>query len=156
MHAMVHIPLLLAILPLARSTAQTVSPKAILPDTIPWVAVSHTPGAFVRWLLGRDEKSGVYAFQTKFEPGTKGAPHTHPDARYTLVLSGIWYVGFGETFDETKMIAVPAGSLYVAPARVPHYIWAKDGEVVIQESGTNPTATDFIQRPARPSSGGPR
>ena len=70
-----------------------------------------------------------------------------PDNRYTLVLSGTWYVGFGETFDATKLVARPAGAVYVASARVPHFMWAKDGEVVIQESGTNPTATDFV-RPA--------
>ena len=147
MHAFVRLPLLLAALPIARLVAQSGSPTPVLPDTIPWVAVSHTPGAHTRWLVGRAQKTGVYAFQVRFEAGTKAAPHTHPDERYTLVLSGTWYVGFGEVFDEAKLVAVPAGAVYVAPARVPHFMWAKNGEVVIQESGTNPTATDFVQRP---------
>ena len=150
MRVSVLVPLVAAALPLARSAAQSGSPAPVVPDTIPWAAVSHTPGAHVRWLVGRAEKTGVYAFQVRFERGTRAAPHTHPDARYTLVLSGTWYVGFGEAFDETKLVAIPAGAVYVAPAGVPHYMWAKDGEVVIQESGTNPTATDFVQRPARP------
>jgi len=147
MHAFVAVPLMLATLPIARLAAQTGSPTPVLPDTIPWVAVSHTPGAHIRSLVGRGQKTGAYAFQVKFEAGTKAAPHTHPDDRYTLVLSGTWYVGFGETFDATKLVAIPAGAVYVASARVPHFMWAKDGEVVIQESGTNPTATDFV-RPA--------
>jgi hypothetical protein len=57
------------------------------------------------------------------------------------VLSGTIYVGFGATFDEAKMVAVPAGGVYVAPAKVPHYVWAKDGEAVYQEAGVGPTAT---------------
>ena len=149
MRAIIRVTLLCAFLPITRASAQG-SPAAVLPDTVPWVAVSHTPGAHVRWLVGQTDKSGVYAFQVKFEPGTKGAPHTHPDTRYTLVLSGTWYVGFGQTFDETKLVAIPAGAVYVARARVPHFMWAKDGPVVIQESGTNPTATDFVQPTGRP------
>ena len=35
----------------------------------------------------------------------------------------------------------------MVPAGVPHYMWAKDGEVVIKESGTNPTATDLVPPP---------
>ena len=149
MRASICASLLSLALPIALASGQS-SPAAVLPDTVPWVAVSHTPGAQVRWLVGRTDKSGVYAFQVKFEPGTKGAPHTHPDTRYTMVLSGTWYVGFGPTFDETKLVAIPAGAVYVAPARVPHFMWAKDGPVVIQESGTNPTATDFVQPTRNP------
>lgn len=136
---------MLLALPIARTAAQSGPPTPVLPDTIPWVAVSHTPGAHTRSLVGRGQKTGAYAFHVKFEPGTKAAPHTHPDDRFTIVLSGTWYVGFGETFDAAKLVAIPAGAVYVAPAGVPHFMWAKDGQVVIQESGINPTATDFVR-----------
>ncbi|MBP7149731.1 MAG: cupin domain-containing protein, partial [Acidobacteria bacterium] len=66
-----------------------------------------------------------------------------PDERNTTVISGTVYVGFGESFDETKIVAVPAGAVYVAPAGVPHYLWAKDGDVVYQEAGVGPTGTSF-------------
>ena len=145
MRALFRTQLLLSLLPVISAAGQSQSPVAILPDTVAWVAVSHTPGAHVRWLVGQGQPSGAYAFQTKFERGTRGAPHTHPDIRFTVVLSGTWYVGFGDTFDESKLVAIPAGSLYVAPAGVPHFMWAKDGEVVIQEAGSHPTATDFVK-----------
>ena len=156
MHAFSRAHLLLFVLPVASAAAQSRSPTAIRPDTVPWVAVSHTPGAYVRWLVRQGEQSGVYAFQTKFERGTRAAPHTHPDTRYTVVLSGTWYVGFGETFDESKLVTIPAGALYVAPQGVPHFMWAKDGEVVIQESGAHPTATNFMVQPSRPATSRPR
>ena len=72
--------------------------------------------------------------------------HTHPDTRHTTVLSGTLYVGFGDVFDESRMAAVPAGGLYVAPAKVPHYLWAKDGDVSYQEVGVGPTATVPLAR----------
>ena len=59
-------------------------------------------------------------------------------------MSGTIYVGFGEIFDAGKVVAVHAGSVYVVPANAPHYIWAKDGDAVYQESGTGPTANKMI------------
>jgi hypothetical protein len=54
-------------------------------------------------------------------------------------------MGFGERFDETTMKVLPAGSIWTEPAKQPHYVWAKDGEVVIQVIGNGPTATTPIQ-----------
>ncbi len=62
------------------------------------------------------------------------------------MLAGTLYVGFGETFDETKVVTIPTGAVYVAPANVPHYVWAKDGEAMYQEAGVGPTGTSFITR----------
>ena len=121
-------------------------PHPVLPDTVPYVAVTHTPGAETKWLVGAGDKAGLYMFRNRFAPGTKAQPHSHPDTRFTYVLSGTLYVGFGRTFDPTKMRAIPTGAVYVAPARIPHFVWAKDGEVVFQETGLGPTATDFVER----------
>ena len=38
-----------------------------------------------------------------------------------------------------QVVAVPAGAIYVAPANVMHYVWAKDGAVEYQETGVGPT-----------------
>ena len=76
----------------------------------------------------------------------KIAPHTHPDERISVVLSGTIYVGFGEVFDERNVVAIPAAGMYVAPAGVAHYVWAKDGDATYQESGIGPTAVNFIKR----------
>ena len=73
-------------------------------------------------------------------------PHTHPDARHTTVLAGTLYVGFGDVVDESAAVAVPTGAVYVAPAGVAHWVWAKDGEVQYQEAGVGPTATTPIKR----------
>ena len=44
------------------------------------------------------------------------------------------------------MKALPAGSIFTEPARQPHFVWAKDGEVVIQVIGNGPSATTLIEQ----------
>jgi len=36
--------------------------------------------------------------------------------------------------------------MYVAPAGVPHYVWARDGEAAYQESGIGPSGTTLLNR----------
>jgi hypothetical protein len=62
------------------------------------------------------------------------------------VLSGTFYFGSGETWDESKMKAYPAGTFYSEPPKSPHYTWAKDGEVVIQLTGMGPSGKTFIKK----------
>jgi hypothetical protein len=63
-------------------------------------------------------------------------PHWHPDEwRTAVVLSGILYFVVGEQWDESKLKAYPAGTFYSEPPRTPHYVWAKDGEVIYSDHG---------------------
>jgi quercetin dioxygenase-like cupin family protein len=52
----------------------------------------------------------------------KAMPHRHPDTvRTVLVLSGTFYFAVGEQWDDGKLVAYPAGTLYSEPPRTPHY-----------------------------------
>ena len=92
-------------------------------------------------MLGAEAQSGPYLLRVKLAASGRIPPHSHPDTRNSTVLEGTLYVGFGNRFDEAKVIAIPAGGVYVAPANVAHYVWAKDGAVVYQEAGVGPTRT---------------
>jgi hypothetical protein len=61
-----------------------------------------------------------------------------------VVLSGTLYFGVGEQWDESKVKAYPAGTFYSEPPKTPHYVWAKDREVIIQTTGMGPTGTTMI------------
>ena len=124
---------------------QGIAPIPILPTTVKW-QTSPTTGNEIAWFVGAPDKPGVYAQRVKIPAGGKTAPHTHPDERFSVVLEGTIYVGFGEAFDEAKVVAIPTGGMYVAPAGVPHFIWARDGAATYQESGFGPTASNFIKR----------
>jgi hypothetical protein len=60
------------------------------------------------------------------------------------VLQGVLYVGFGRTFDESKLVAIPTGAVCVIPADLPHYVAAKEGDVIYQEAGVGITGTMFL------------
>jgi quercetin dioxygenase-like cupin family protein len=122
------------------------SPVAIVPEELRWVRPPKTEKVEVAWVLGEESKAEPYLLRVKFGAGARMPPHTHPDTRNTTVLAGTLYVGFGDVFDESAVVAVPTGAVYVAPAGVAHYVWAKDGDVVYQEAGVGPTAILPVKR----------
>lgn len=128
------------------AVAQNITPEPILPDTLRWGSPPNMSGIQGVWILGAEQKPGFYIFRVKLSSGTRIPLHTHPDERNTTVLTGTIYVGFGENIDEAEVVAVPAGAVYIAPASVPHYVWAKEGNAVYQEAGMGPTGTSFIER----------
>ena len=130
----------------AAAVGQSNVPFPILPDSLRWVSPPSVSGLQMAWVLGSEQKPGAYILRVKLEGGARIPPHTHPDERNTTVLTGVLYVGFGEIFDEAKIVAIPVGAVYIAPANVPHYVWAKDGGVMFQEAGVGPTRTVFIKR----------
>ena len=98
-------------------------------------------------LYGDPTKSGLFVTRVKFSAGWKDAPHWHPDeARTVAVLSGTFYFGSGDTWDESKLKAYPAGTFYSERPKAAHFTWAKDGEVVIQVTGIGPSGKTFIKQ----------
>jgi hypothetical protein len=97
-------------------------------------------------IYGDPTKPGLYVSRIRFSPGWKDPPHWHPDAaRTVVVLSGTFYFGSGETWDDSKMKAYPAGTFYSEPPKSPHFTWAKDGEVIIQLTGIGPSGKTPIK-----------
>ena len=91
-------------------------------------------------LFGDSSQPGLYVDRIKFLPGMKVMPHWHPDAvRTVLVVSGTFYFAVREQWDESKLKAYRAGTLYSEPPRTLHYAWAKDGEVILQVTAIGPT-----------------
>jgi quercetin dioxygenase-like cupin family protein len=72
-------------------------------------------------VYGDPNKPGLYVVRVKFAPGFKVLPHFHPDERTVVVLSGTFYFGLGEQWEEGKMKAYPTGTFLSEPPKVPHY-----------------------------------
>ena len=124
--------------------AGAVEPKVMLPDALHWVSPPWDPAVHAAWVLGSEQADGPYLLRVRIEPGGKIPPHTHPDERYTTVLSGSLHVSFGPDFDSAPELVLPTGAVYVFPANQPHRLCEKDGEVVYQEAGRGATATTFL------------
>ena len=96
-------------------------------------------------LYGDPTKPGVFVTRVKFSAGWKDMPHWHPDeVRTVAVLSGTFYFGSGDKWDESKFKAYPAGTFYSEPPKATHFTWAKDGDVIIQITGVGPSAKTFL------------
>lgn len=107
----------------------------------------QTPmGTFQADVVGVAAKPGPYAVRTRFPAGLRLPPHSHPEDRIALVLTGTFYVGYGDRFDEATMTALPPGSVFTEPAGQPHFGWAKDGEVTLHVTGVGPTATARVEQ----------
>ena len=103
-------------------------------------------------LFGEPSAAGLYVTRTLIPHGTKTIPHLHPDSRVVTVLSGVCYYGRGEEFNEKDVEMLSPGSFFTEPAGIPHYIWAKDGDVIVQTTGIGPSGTQLA--PARRVTGG--
>jgi hypothetical protein len=110
---------------------------------INWRANPQLPGISNALGAGNPAQPGLYAVFGRMDKGAKFPPHTHPDARLTTVIHGTMYLGLGAVFDESKVNSYTVGSVVSTPANTPHYMWAKDGAVIMQETGSGPTGMLF-------------
>ena len=114
-------------------------------NEVVWKAPAVSPGVETSVSCGDPSKPGVYVLRARFPAGFKLMPHFHPDEwRTAIVLSGTYYFGLGEQWDESKLKPYPAGTLISEPKGTPHFVWAKDGEVIVQFTAMGPTAVTRI------------
>lgn len=96
-------------------------------------------------LFGDPNNAGLFIMRVRIPANAKLPVHTHPDkVRIVSIISGTLYFGYGEKFDESKLIAYPAGSLFKEPVGAAHYSWAKDGEVICDVIGIGPSFTTLV------------
>jgi len=125
--------------------AQALQPARIPAGELGQLPTSTSPaGTQQTAVLGTASGAGIYVVRAKFPAGLKIQPHFHPDDRVVVVLSGTVYVGYGDRFDESRMLALPVGSTWTEPAGQAHYTWAKDGEAVIQIVGHGPSGITML------------
>ena len=123
----------------ATAYAQSTEPFMKLPTEIEFKAPFRAGGPSGAVIYGDPQKQGLYVTRVKFSPGLKNMPHWHPDERTVVVLSGTYYFAYGDQWDDAKLKPLPAGSFLTEPPKVPHFNWAKDGEVILQITGYGPT-----------------
>ena len=128
---------------LALTLAQNYSYDAVSPDDIPFEA-SPVEGVESAAVIGNSSQAELYVMVGRLAQGVVFPVHTHTDARLSTVLSGTMYYGVGETLEEVEFTAYPAGSVIYTPPNTPHWMDARDGEVVVQESGFGPSETTFL------------
>ena len=125
--------------------AEDLAPGAlrVTPDELKWKP-GRVPGHEIAPIVGDSTKAGPYVERVKFPPNSTSRPHTHPEDRTYTVISGTWYIGYGDSFDPSKLKALPPGSYHTEPANVSHFSVIKEEGVVVQITGIGPSATRFV------------
>ncbi len=119
--------------------------RSILPDDIQWAPfAAFPPSARLAVVVGDPAEPGPYVIRVKVPFGVKLMPHWHPEDRVYTVVSGVFYIGRGEEFDEEQLEAYPPGAVVVLPGGTAHFHWAKSGEYVTQVTGTGPLGLEYL------------
>ncbi|XRD81752.1 cupin domain-containing protein [Dyella halodurans] len=118
---------------------------AIRPEDAQWISFpAYPPTVRLAIMVGEPSKPGPYTIRVKVPADNKFMPHKHPEDRVYTVLSGVFYIGLGEEFDESKLVAYGPGSIVVLPGNQPHFHWAKSGEYITQITAIGPLGLDYV------------
>ena len=128
--------------------------RSVLPEDIDWEPFpAFPPPARLAVVVGQPSEPGPYVVRVKVPSGVKLMPHRHQEDRVYTVMSGVFYIGLGDQFDETGLTAYPPGSVVVLPGDTAHFHWAKSGEYVTQVTATGPISLDYVNPRDDPRNG---
>lgn len=119
--------------------------RSILPEDIDWQPFpAFPPSARLAVVVGHPSEPGPYVVRVKVPAGVRLMPHRHQEDRVYTVISGVFYIGRGDQFDETKLEAFPPGSVVVLPGDTAHFHWAQSGEYVTQVTASGPISLEYL------------
>jgi quercetin dioxygenase-like cupin family protein len=128
--------------------------RPVLPDDIDWQPFpAFPPSARLAIVVGQPTEPGPYVIRVKVPHGVRLMPHRHPEDRVYTVISGVFYIGLGEQFDEGKLAAYPPGAVIVLPGGTAHFHWAKSGEYVSQVTAIGPLGLEYLNPDDDPRNG---
>lgn len=115
------------------------------PSSFQWKPIG--PAISMAVLSGSPDTEGSsFVIRLKLADGAKVPPHWHPIDEHVTVINGTFYMGTGETVDESAAVAMIAGAYALMPKEVRHFAWAS-GETVVQIHGVGPFKTFFAGQP---------
>ncbi len=119
--------------------------RSVLPEDVDWQQFPGFPAqARLAVVVGDTSEHGPYTVRVKVPGGVKLMPHMHHEDRVYTVMSGVFYIGRGDEFDEAKLEAYPPGAVIVLPGGTAHFHWAKSGEYITQVSAIGPISLDYV------------
>jgi quercetin dioxygenase-like cupin family protein len=132
------------------SSAQGLSSKEfnfINPENIVWRSFPAFPEKVkLAILVGNPTKVEPFVVRVKVPNGEKIMPHTHPEDRIYTVISGVFYIGIGNKYDENKLLVYPPGSVVILPGNTPHFHCAKSGEYITQVYAIGPLGLEYLDK----------
>jgi quercetin dioxygenase-like cupin family protein len=88
-------------------------------------------------------EGSAFVIRLRCADGAKIPAHWHPTDENVTVLKGVFLIGYGETFDETKLKAMNVGNFISMPKEMRHYAMSK-GESIVQVHGAGPFKVNWV------------
>ena len=133
--------LIAALLAASALNAQTpsASPIGLTPEAIVWIDGPATlpPGSKMAVLEGNPKADGMFTMRVRIPAGSAIPPHWHPRQERVTILAGAADLGFGSVANAGKVTRYRAGSFYVNPPRVMHYLFFPEA-TEMQMTGIGP------------------
>jgi quercetin dioxygenase-like cupin family protein len=133
------VPLLVAVsVGMAAQTAPE-TPIGFIPEAIAFKDAPPTlpPGSKISVLEGNPGAEGMFTMRVRVPAGSAIPPHWHPRQERVTVLIGAVDLGFGSVADKSSVTRYRAGSFYVNPPRVIHYLFFSEN-TEMQITGVGP------------------
>lgn len=122
------------------------TPIQVTPEMIVWKDGPPTipSGARSAILEGDPKGDGIFTLRIAF-PASYAIPlHTHGKDERVTVVSGTVFVGIGDSVDRAKETRFSAGSFYVTPTPLRHWVRTGDEGAVLQVTGHGPWSVDYV------------
>ncbi len=120
------------------------------PEGAPGTGTSGVSGIRTAVLKGDPNRDGLYTIMLRVPAHTRIAPHEHMDDRVATVVSGTWYIGYGDSFNSANLKPLPAGSFYTEPSHRAHFAETREEAVIVQITGFGPSSTRYIDPASDP------
>jgi quercetin dioxygenase-like cupin family protein len=141
----VFIPVLLA----GQATMKPEAHVVMTPDKLTWSPIQppgFDAGAKIATLYGDpNATSGTYVIRLEFPDDYKFPAHWHPNAESLTVISGEFFLGMGDTVDDSKLVSYKPGTFLFIPAKNVHF-GKVDGTTVIQLHGQAPFQIEVVTK----------
>src|SRR6266851_1585528 len=90
----------------ASAAEKRVTPSEFkFPSNVPGTGTSGVSGIQTVVLKGDPDKAGLYTIMLRIPAHTQIAAHVHQDDRVATVVSGTWYMGYGDSFNAASLKA---------------------------------------------------
>jgi quercetin dioxygenase-like cupin family protein len=114
-------------------------PIGLTPEAMVWTDGPSTlpPGSKMAVLEGNPKADGMFTMRVRIPAGSAIPPHWHPRQERVTILSGAVDLGFGSIANAGKTRHYAAGSFYVNPPRVMHFLFFPEA-TEMQMTGIGP------------------
>jgi quercetin dioxygenase-like cupin family protein len=84
-----------------------------------------------------------FVVRVRCADGAKIPAHWHPTDENVTVLKGVFLVGLGDKFDESKLQTMSVGKFISMPKEMRHFALSK-GETIVQVHGVGPFKVNWV------------